>query len=440
MVQQLSVPLLSFGGQLFSHGSTPSSSPDFLIQDFAVIMIVAAIMLVITHRLKQPMVIGYILAGMIIGPYTPPFSLIQNVNSLNTFAELGIIMLLFVIGTEFPIAKLRSIGRISIIIALPESIGTLLIVYFVAQTLGFSFFDSLFLALAMSITSTVVTVRILEELGMIKDKSTVLILGITIVEDIIAITTLGIFQSVAANSGQVSIPQVSFSIGIVAAFIGSILLLGSRYVPKIIDKIGKTGDYALILIVILGLAFGLSFAAKELGLSVATGAFLAGVLVAESKSANIARVITTPLRDMFAAIFFISIGALIDLSHIPSLIVPAMLLILTSFASKFLIISAILVRAKGYDGITALRTGLGMASARGELSLVVAKAGQDVGAISSSVFPILGVVTIVTTFITPYVIKFGSRIRISPSLTSSSDEKGSSPEKSKKRFRFGFRL
>jgi CPA2 family monovalent cation:H+ antiporter-2 len=440
MIQQLSVPLLSFGGQLFSHGSTPSSSPDFVIQDFAVIMIVAAIMLVITHRLKQPMVIGYILAGMIIGPYTPPFSLIQNVNSLNTFAELGIIMLLFVIGTEFPIAKLRSIGRISIIVALPESIGTLLIVYFVAQALGFSFFDSLFLALAMSITSTVVTVRILEELGMIKDKSTVLILGITIVEDIIAITSLGVFQSVAANSGQVSVLQVSISIGIVAAFIGSILLLGSRYVPKIIDKIGKTEDYALILIVIRGLAFGLSFAAKELGLSVATGAFLAGVLVAESKSANIARVITTPLRDMFAAIFFISIGALIDLSHIPLLIVPAMLLILTSFASKFLIISAILVRAKGYEGITALKTGLGMASARGELSLVVAKAGQDVGAISSSVFPILGVVTIVTTFITPYVIKFGSRIRISPSLTSSSDEKRSSPEKSKKRFRFGFRL
>ena len=99
-------------------------------------------MLVITHRLKQPMVIGYILAGMIIGPYTPPFRLIQNVNSLNTFAELGIIMLLFVIGTEFPIAKLRLVGRISMIVALPETIGTLLLVYFVAQTLGFSFFDS----------------------------------------------------------------------------------------------------------------------------------------------------------------------------------------------------------------------------------------------------------------------------------------------------------
>jgi len=446
LLWQLYTPLFLFVSQILqiSSSTTPPSSlsfsTDFLIQDFAVIMIVAAIMLVITRRVKQPMVIGYIIAGMIIGPFTPPFSLIHNVNSLNSFAELGIIMLLFVIGTEFPIAKLRSIGRISIIVALPESIGTLLIVFFVAHTsLGFSFFDSLFLALAMSITSTVVTIRILEELDMIKDKSTVLLLGISIVEDIIAITALGIFQSVATNGGQVSILQVSISIGIVAAFIGSILVLGSRYVPKIIDKIAKTDDYALILIVILGLAFGLSFAAKELGLSVATGAFLAGVLVAESKSANIARVITIPLRDMFAAIFFISIGALIDLSHIPLLIIPAMVLVLTSFASKFLIISAILARAKGYDGITALRTGLGMASARGELSLVVAKAGQDVGAITSSVFPILGVVTIVTTFMTSYVIKFGSRIRISSSLKSNSTA-SSSPEKIKRKFRFGFRL
>jgi CPA2 family monovalent cation:H+ antiporter-2 len=205
------------------------------------------------------------------------------------------------------------LGRISVIVAVPESIGTLVIVFFVAQTFGFTSFDSLFLALAMSITSTVVTIRILEELT--KDKSTVLILGICIVEDIIAITALGIFQSVATNGGQISILQVSVSIGIVVAFIGSILLLGSRYLPKIIDKISKTEDYALILIVILGLAFGLSFAAKELGLSVATGAFLAGVLVAESNSANITRVITISLRDMFAAIFFISIGALIDLSQ-----------------------------------------------------------------------------------------------------------------------------
>src|ERR671932_319509 len=155
MIDDIPLPLdsqLYFMLQLFSiafGASSPSPSSavgDQIVQDFAVIMIIAAVMLVITYKLKQPMVIGYILAGMIIGPHTPPFSLIRDVNTVNVFAELGIIMLLFVIGTEFPIAKLRSVGRISIIVALTESIGTLLIVFFVAHSLlGFSFFDSLFL-------------------------------------------------------------------------------------------------------------------------------------------------------------------------------------------------------------------------------------------------------------------------------------------------------
>jgi monovalent cation:H+ antiporter-2, CPA2 family len=407
--------LLQSSDSLFSRffSNSGSLASDFIVQDFAVIMIVAAVMLLITYKLKQPMVIGYIVAGMVIGPYTPPFSLIHNIETVNVFAELGIIMLLFVIGTEFPIAKLRSVGRISIILALPESIGTLLIVSFVAQTIGFSFFDSMFLGLALSITSTVVTIRVLEELGMIKDKSSTLILGISIVEDIVAITALGVLQSVAVNpAGEVSILEIIISIGIVGAFIGSILILGSKFIPDIIDKIGKNNDYALLLIVILGLAFGMAFVSKGLGLSVATGAFLAGVLVAESKSANIARVITIPLRDVFAAIFFISIGALMEVSLIPSFIAPAMILLLTSFASKFLIITIILVKAK-YNSITALRTGLGMSSARGELSLVVVKGGQDIGAISSSVFPIVGVVAIASTFMTPYILRFGSKLRSS---------------------------
>ncbi len=407
-----------FIGRLFSGGSRSSS--DFIVQDFAVIMIVAAIMLVITYKLKQPMVIGYILAGIVIGPHTPPFSLIHNIDTVNVFAELGIIMLLFVIGTEFPIAKLRSVGRISIIVASAETIGTLTISFLVAQALRFSFFDSMFLGLAMSVTSTVVTVRILEELKLIQDRSSILLLGISIIEDIIVITALGVFQSIAADaSGEVSILHIIFSIAIVGAFVGSLLIFGSKFIPNIIDKVGKTNDYAMLLVVILGLAFGLSFVAKGLGLSVATGAFLAGVIVAESKSAAIAKVLTIPLRDVFAALFFISIGALMDIYVIPSFIVPAMILILTSFASKFLIITGILVRSK-YDAITAIRTGFGMSSARGELSLVVVKGGLDVGAISSSIFPIVGVVTIITTFMAPYILRFGSKLKLPASLESSS--------------------
>ncbi len=388
---------------------------DIVVMDLAIIMVVAAVMITIAFKLKQPMVIGYIFAGMIIGPYTPPFTLVSSLETINLLAELGIIMLLFVVGTEFPVAKLRAVGRISLIVALAEALGTLTIVFFIAQYLGFSFFDSIFLSLALSITSTVVTVRVLEELGLIHDKSSLLLLGISIVEDILAISILAILQSVAAADAEgdgISIVSIAISIGVVGGFIGSILVIGSKYMPTIIDKVGRTNDYTLLLLVILALAFGLSFVAQGLGLSVATGAFLAGVLVAESKSASVAKIVTIPLRDMFGAIFFISIGALMDISLIPVFIVPAAILILASFASKFLIVTGILSKAK-VGNTTALRTGLGMASAKGELSLVVVKGGQDVGAITNSILPILGVVTIVTTFITPFIIRLGAKLNLS---------------------------
>lgn len=413
------LPIVVFNALSF----TNLGSSEFIIQDFAVIMVMAAVMLFITHKLKQSMVVGYLLAGMIIGPYTPPFSLIRNVETINVFAELGIIVLLFVIGIEFPIAKLRQIGRISMIVGLTESIGTMLITFFVAQNLGFTVFDSMFLALAMSITSTVVTIKILEEMGKIKERSSILILGVLIVEDIIAVTTLAILQSIAAASGtgDISIISISISIAIAIVFIGTILILGSRFLPNLIDKIGKTNDYALLLIVIMGLAFGLSFIANILGLSVVIGAFLAGVLVAESKSATVAKVITIPLRDIFSALFFISIGALVNISVIPMFIIPAMILILTAFASKLLLVLAVLAKSK-FDNIDRLKAGLGLASAKGEMSLVIAKGGQDVGAITSSVLPILSVVTIITAFASPYIIRFAHNIKSTKTEYKGDDE------------------
>lgn len=412
--------------QFFTAGQ--SEPIDFVVQDIAVIMVVAAIMLAITFKLKQPMVVGYIAAGMIIGPFTPPFSLVRSPETLNLFAELGIIMLLFVTGTEFPIAKLRSVGRISIVTALAESIGTLLIVFFIAQNLGFNFNDSIFLALALSVTSTVITIRILEDVGLIRDKSSTLILGILIVEDIFVISALGILQSVISTGGSLSVVDILISLATVGGFIGGITIIGSKLVPRLIDRAGRTNDYALLLITILSLAFGLSFLANGLGLSVVIGAFLAGVLVAESKSAAVARIITIPLRDMFAALFFISIGALMNVSLIPTFIVPAMILILSSFASKLLIVTGILVRGR-FDNTLALRTGLGISATKGELSLVVAKGGQDVGAISASVLPLLGVVTIVTTFMGPFIIRVGSRFKLTEPTERDSKESENEKEK-----------
>ena len=141
-----------------------------ILQDFSVIMIIAGAMAMLSWRLKQPMVIGYIGAGMIIGPYTPPFSLVLNLDVMNLFAEIGIVLLLSVVGMEFPIEKLRKIGRKAFIIALSEALGTFSIGFIVGQyVLGFSFFDSLFLALAISVTSTVIVMKVLEELDMIRE-------------------------------------------------------------------------------------------------------------------------------------------------------------------------------------------------------------------------------------------------------------------------------
>src|SRR6478672_2859457 len=133
-----------------------------VVQDFTVIMVVASVMALASYKLKQPMVIGYIIAGMIIGPYTPPFSLVLNIDVLNLFAEIGIILLLFVVGMEFPIEKLRNIGKKAFLIAIAEALGTFAIGFVVAQSLHYSVYNSLFLSLAISVTSTVIVMRILE--------------------------------------------------------------------------------------------------------------------------------------------------------------------------------------------------------------------------------------------------------------------------------------
>ncbi|MDP8941164.1 MAG: cation:proton antiporter, partial [Thermoproteota archaeon] len=306
-----------------------------IVQDFAVIMIVASVMALISFKLKQPMVIGYIGAGIIIGPYTPPFSFILNVEVLNLFAEIGIILLLFVVGMEFPIEKLRKIGRKAFVIAISEAFGTFSAGYLVGQVaLNFSFFDSLFLALAISVTSTVIVMRVLEELNMIKEEASLLILGVAIIEDIIIISMLAILQSVG-STGSLSFIDIGFSIGITIAFIAGVLIIGSKTVPKLVDYVSRTNQHDVLVVAMLGVAFGLAFVAYQIGISVAAGAFFAGVLIAESKSHSVTRVLATPLRDMFAALFFVSVGALMDITLLPLFIVPALVLVAVSLAAKF---------------------------------------------------------------------------------------------------------
>ena len=380
-----------------------------IIQDFSVIMIIASAMAFISYKLKQPLVIGYIIAGIIIGPHTPPFSLILNQDILNLFAEMGVILLLFVVGMEFPIEKLRRIGKKALIIASSEALGTFSIGFSVSFfILHFSLFDSAFAALAISVTSTVIIMKVLEELDIIKEEASYIILGVAIMEDIIIISMLAVLQSVS-TSGNLSIVDILISISITMAFIFGVLLLGSKIIPKLINFIGKFHQHEVLLLVVLGLAFGLSFLSYQIGISVATGAFFAGVLIAESKVHAVTRILATPIRDMFGAIFFVSVGALMDMSLLLIFIIPASILVVVSIAAKFLTVF-ISAKSQGFSSVTSMKAAFGLSSSGGELALVVAKGGVDTGLTSAFLLPMIGAMTIITTFISPYMIKLGWRI------------------------------
>jgi CPA2 family monovalent cation:H+ antiporter-2 len=216
---------------------------------------------------------------------------------------------------------------------------------------------------------------------------------------------LAVLQSVA-STGTLSIVEVGLSVGLVLAFIGGTIFLGARTVPKFIDLIGRMNSYDVLILALLGVAFGMAFIAFELGISVAAGAFFAGVLVAESKMHSVSVVLATPLRDMFAALFFISVGALMDISLLPTFIIPVLVLVGVSYAGKFFTVWSS-ARAQGFDKLTSARAGFGLSSSGGELALVAAQAGAGTGVTSAFLLPMIGAMTIITTFMSPYVIKFG---------------------------------
>ncbi len=379
-----------------------------MIQDLALIMVVASVMALASFNLKQPMILGYIIAGMILGPYTPPGSLLLHTDVVNALAQMGIILLLFVVGLEFPVNKLRVIGRKATLIASAKALGTFAIGYLLAYALGFSPLDRLFVALSISVTSTIVVVKILEGLGVVREEASSLIVSISVVEDIIVISALALLQSIASTE-SFSLLQLATSMGLVLFFIVGTILVGPRTVSKFVNFVARSNNEELLLIAMLGVAFSLAIVGSKIGISVATGAFLAGVVVAESNVYEPARAISRPLRDMFSAIFFVSMGALMNVFLIPFFIVQALILVLASVVMKFVLaVSAATVL--GYQRSLSLKAGVGLSGTGGEMSLVVAKGGADVAATSAFVLPMIGVVTLITTFLSPYIVKIGWKL------------------------------
>ena len=394
------------------------------VTDLAIIMILAAIVTLAFFKIRQPLIIGYLFAGMIIGPLSPLWTsflgenggtvaitgtgILSDISALNLFADIGVILLLFVIGIEFPFAKIRSIGRVAIGSGTLGLFATLGVVFVAASALGLNFMDSLFIAAALSISSTAIIIKILEDAGKIKKESSILVLGVLIVEDVIAVILIASLESVALV-GAVSVEAVVLVALVAAGLIVGTFTIGRRVIPPLIDKVASAENREILLLSVLGLCFGYALLANVVGLSVAIGAFLAGVLVAESKSSEVSKILSSPIKDMFVAIFFVSVGALMDITQLSSYIFIAIALIAVTTAMKLggnLLGNTIFKQPKE----KALRAAFALSAPRGEFSIVIVKVGVDMGVVSAFLFPLIGLITIITAFMSPFLIKIGDKI------------------------------
>jgi len=394
------------------------------VTDLAIIMILAAIVTLAFFKIRQPLIIGYLFAGMLIGPLSPLWTsilpqngssgpaagigILSDMSALNLFADIGVILLLFVIGIEFPFAKIRSIGRVAVGAGTLGLFVTLGVVFLAASALGLNFMDSLFIAAALSISSTAIIVKILQDSGKIKKESSILVLGILIVEDVIAVILIASLESVALV-GTVSIEAVVLVAVVAGGLIVGTFTIGRRVIPPLIDKVAGAQNREILLLSVLGVCFGYALLANVVGLSVAIGAFLAGVLVAESKSSEVSKILSSPIKDMFVAIFFVSVGALMDVTQLEDYIFIAIALIAVTIAMKFggnLLGTTAFRMGKGKS----LRSAFALSAPRGEFSIVIVKVGVDMGVVSAFLFPLIGLITIITAFISPFLIRLGDRI------------------------------
>lgn len=379
-----------------------------LIGDLGYLLLFSAAIGIIAYILKQPLVLGFLVAGILIGPFGP-FSLIKDTTMLTSFSEIAIVLLLFGVGLAFPITQLRNIGKIGAVIAIVEVLAMLGIGFAVGWAFGWSTMDSMFLAAALSISSTAIIVKVLEEMDVIEEPSSMLIIGVLVIEDIVAAVLISTLHS-SVLSGAFSFDQMIWEVAKISMFIGGTVVLGCLGMPKVFSLLSNIPRYEITILVALGLAFGLSFLSHELGFSAVTGAFLAGVILAGSKFSEDIINLITPIREVFIAIFFVTIGALMDITIIAEYWLPIIIITIVTIVGK---------TASVYLGVrlfqlgpnNAMGIGLSMAQL-GEFSFIVLMVGQDLGATSSFLFPIVGMVVVLTTIFAPFLIKKGTKMMV----------------------------
>jgi monovalent cation:H+ antiporter-2, CPA2 family len=378
-----------------------------LIADLALILITGAITTLLFRRIKQPLVLGYIIAGFLVGPHLSITPTVADNDNIKTLAEIGVIFLLFSLGLEFSFKKLLRVGGAASITAFVEIAFITVTGYILARWMGWSVMDSLFLGGMLASSSTTIIIRAFDELG-IKTKQYVrVVFGVLVVEDIVVILLM-VLLSTMAVSKQFQGMELLFTVTKLLFFLALWFLAGIFLLPTFLKKAKKLLDDEALLILSIGLCLGMVVVATQVGFSAELGAFIMGSIMAETTSAEKVEHIIKPVKDLFAAVFFVSVGMMIDPQAIVQYGWPVLwITLLTLFGKLFSTTLGALI--SGQPLKQSVQVGMSMAQI-GEFAFIVATLGLSLGVISDFIFPVVVGASAITTFTTPYMIKFSEPV------------------------------
>ena len=373
---------------------------DELLKTLALVLCTAGLTTVLFQKLRQPVVLGYLLAGVIIGPHVP-IPLFVHEPTVRMLSELGVILLMFGIGLEFRIAQLVQVAPTAGLIALVQSSLMVWLGYLTGRLLGWTELESLYAGAIIAISSTTIIAKAFEELkvkGVVND----IVMGVLIVEDLIAVLLLTMLTALSSHAG-LSPGGLALTAGRLLAFIVALVVGGLVVVPRIVRMLVRLNRPETTTIVSLGICFGIAVLAYAFGYSVALGAFIAGSLVAESGEEKVIEHLVRPVRDVFSAIFFVSVGMLIDPAQVADHIFAVLLFTLLVIVGK--VVSVTLgAFLTGYGPRTAVQAGMSLAQI-GEFSFIIAALGPSTGATRPFLYPLAVAVSAITTLTTPWLIR-----------------------------------
>lgn len=378
-----------------------------LITDFALILMTGAITTLLFRKIKQPLVLGYIIAGFIVGPYISFTPSVTDIDNVETLAEIGVIFLLFSLGLEFSFRKLKRVGGPASITAIVEIIVITLSGYLLGTWMGWSLMDSVFLGGMLASSSTTIIIKAFDELKIKTQHFTRIVVGVLIVEDIVVImlmvllSTISVTQEIEGMETLLSILKLGF-------FLILWFLAGIFLIPTLLKKAKKLLDEETLLILSIGLCLGMVVLATQVGFSAELGAFIMGSILAETTSAEKIEHLTKPVKDLFSAVFFVSVGMMIDPATIIEYIGPIFWVTLLVLFGK-LISTSVGAIISGQPLKQSVQVGMSMAQV-GEFAFIVASLGISLGVTSDFLFPVAVGVSAITTFTTPYMIKFSPRL------------------------------